>query len=130
MFSNYAMSETINIKMLNKLGKERMVYSEKIVRINVGDEIFWESTDKGHNVEFIKGGVPEGVEIFKSKINEHVSYKFTIPGIYAYWCTPHKSLGMIGFVVVDGDKSNLEKIKQLRFFGQSKKLAKKLIDQL
>jgi len=37
---------------------------------------------------------------------------------------------MIGFVVVDGDKSNLEKIKQLRFFGQSKKLAKKLIDQL
>ncbi|WP_428080290.1 plastocyanin/azurin family copper-binding protein [Candidatus Pelagibacter sp.] len=130
LFSNYAMSETINIKMLNKLGKERMVYSEKIVRINVGDEIFWESTDKGHNVEFIKGGIPEGVEIFKSKINEDVSYKFTIPGIYAYWCTPHKSLGMIGFVVVDGDKSNLEKIKQLRFFGQSKKLAKKLIDQL
>lgn len=130
MFSNYAMSETINIKMLNKLGKERMVYSEKIVRINVGDEIFWESTDKGHNVEFIKGGVPEGVEIFKSKIDEDVTYKFTIPGIYAYWCSPHKSLGMIGFVVVDGDKSNLEKIKQLRFFGQSKELAKKLIDQL
>lgn len=130
LFSNYAMSETINIKMLNKLGKERMVYSEKIVRINVGDEIFWESTDKGHNVEFIKGGVPEGVEIFKSKIDEDVTYKFTIPGIYAYWCSPHKSLGMIGFVVVDGDKSNLEKIKQLRFFGQSKELAKKLIDQL
>lgn len=130
LFSNYAMSETINIKMLNKLGKERMVYSEKIVRINVGDEIFWKSTDKGHNVEFIKSGVPEGVETFKSKINADVSYKFTIPGIYAYWCTPHKSLGMIGFVVVDGDKSNLEKIKQLRFFGQSKKLAKELIDQL
>lgn len=130
LFSNYAMSETINIKMLNKLGKERMVYSEKIVRINVGDEIFWKSTDKGHNVEFIKGGVPEGLEIFKSKIDEDVTYKFNIPGIYAYWCTPHKSLGMIGFVVVDGDKSNLEKIKQLRFFGQSKELAKKLIDQL
>lgn len=130
LFSNYAMSETINIKMLNKLGKERMVYSEKIVRINIGDEIFWESTDKGHNVEFIKGGVPEGVELFKSKIDEDVTYKFTIPGIYAYWCSPHKSLGMIGFVVVDGDKSNLEKIKQLRFFGQSKELAKKLIDQL
>lgn len=130
LFSNYAMSETINIKMLNKLGKERMVYSEKIVRINVGDEIFWKSTDKGHNVEFIKGGVPEGVEKFKSKIDEDVTYKFNIPGIYAYWCTPHKSLGMIGFVVVDGDKSNLEKIKQLRFFGQSKELAKKLIDQL
>ncbi len=130
LFSNYAMSEDINIKMLNKLDKERMVYSEKIININVGDKVFWESTDKGHNVEFIKGGVPEGVEKFKSKLNEDVSYEFTIPGIYAYWCTPHKSLGMIGFVVVGDDKSNLDMIKEIRFFGQSKKLAKALIDQI
>ena len=130
LFSNYAMSEDINVKMLNKLDKERMVYSEKIININVGDKVFWESTDKGHNVEFIKGGVPEGVEKFKSKLNEDVSYEFTIPGIYAYWCTPHKSLGMIGFVVVGDDKSNLDMIKEIRFFGQSKKLAQALIDQI
>ncbi len=130
LFSNYAMSEDINIKMLNKLDKERMVYSEKIININVGDKVFWESTDKGHNVEFIKGGVPEGVEKFKSKLNEDVSYEFTIPGIYAYWCTPHKSLGMIGFVVVGDDKSNLDMIKEIRFFGLSKKLAQALIDQI
>ena len=130
LFSNYAMSEDINIKMLNKLDKERMVYSEKIININVGDKVFWESTDKGHNVEFIKGGVPKGVEKFKSKLNEDVSYEFTIPGIYAYWCTPHKSLGMIGFVVVGDDKSNLDMIKEIRFFGQSKKLAQALIDQI
>ena len=130
LFSNYAMSEDINIKMLNKLDKERMVYSEKIININVGDKVFWESTDKGHNVEFIKGGVPEGVEKFKSRLNEDVSYEFTIPGIYAYWCTPHKSLGMIGFVIVGDDKSNLNMIKEIRFFGQSKKLAQALIDQI
>ena len=47
IFSNYAMSEEINIKMLNKLDKERMVYSKKIININVGDKVFWESTDKG-----------------------------------------------------------------------------------
>ncbi len=75
LFSNYAMSEDINIKMLNKLDKERMVYSEKIIYINVGDKVFWESTDKGHNVEFIKDGVPEGVERFKSKLNEDVSWR-------------------------------------------------------
>ena len=130
LFSNYAMSEDINIKMLNKLDKERMVYSEKIININVGDKVFWESTDKGHNVEFIKGGVPEGVEKFKSKLNEDASYEFKIPGIYAYWCTPHKSLGMIGFVIVGDDKSNLDMIKEIRFFGQSKKLAQALIDQI
>ena len=130
LFSNYAMSEEINIKMLNKLDKERMVYSKKIININVGDKVFWESTDKGHNVEFIKGGVPDGVEKFKSRLNEDVSYEFTIPGIYAYWCTPHKSLGMIGFVIVGDDRSNLDLIKKIRFFGQSKKLAQALIDQI
>ena len=130
IFSNYAMSEDINIKMLNKLDKERMVYSKKIININVGDKVFWESTDKGHNVEFIKGGVPDGVEKFKSRLNEDVSYEFTIPGIYAYWCTPHKSLGMIGFVIVGDDRSNLDLIKKIRFFGQSKKLSKELINQL
>ena len=104
----------VTVEMLNRSGKESMVYSEKIVRINVGDTVFWKATDKGHNVEFIKGGVPEGVDKFKSKYNKDVDYKFTIPGIYAYWCTPHKSMGMIGFVVVGDDKSNLDAIKSIR----------------
>jgi|TARA_Y100001970_G_C13891536_1_gene678998 Plastocyanin len=124
----YAADETI--EMLNKLGKESMVYSKKIVRIEVGDTVFWKATDKGHNVEFIKGGVPEGVEKFKSKYNVDTEYKFEIPGIYAYWCSPHKSMGMIGFVVVGGDKSNLDEIKKIRFSAKSKKIAPDLINQL
>ena len=71
------------VEMLNKQGKETMVFSQKIVKINIGEKVFWKSTDKGHNVEFIKGGVPEGVEKFKSKFNKDVEYKFDIPGIYA-----------------------------------------------
>jgi len=118
------------VEMLNKQGKESMVFSQKIVKINVGDKVFWKATNKGHNVEFIKGGVPEGVEKFKSKFNKDVEYKFDIPGIYAYWCTPHKSMGMIGFVVVGEDKSNLEAIKAIRFSGKSKKLAPDLINSL
>ena len=58
------------IEMLNKLGKEHMVYSQKIVNIEVGDTVFWKAKTKGHNVEFIRGGTPEGVEKFKSKINK------------------------------------------------------------
>ena len=118
------------VEMLNKKGKESMVFSQKIVKINVGEKVFWKATNKGHNVEFIKGGVPEGVEKFKSKFNKDVEYKFDIPGIYAYWCTPHKSMGMIGFVVVGDDKSNLEAIKTIRFSGKSKKLAPDLINSL
>ena len=124
----FAADETI--EMLNKLGKESMIYSKKIVKINVGDTVFWKATDKGHNVEFIKSGVPEGVEKFKSKFNKDTQYTFNIPGIYAYWCTPHKSMGMIGFVVVGGDKSNLNAIKEIRFSAKSKKIAPDLINSL
>ena len=56
------------IEMLNKLGKEHMVYSKKIVNIEVGDTVYWKSTTPGHNVEFIKGGTPEGVKKFKSPL--------------------------------------------------------------
>ena len=118
------------IEMLNKLGKEHMVYSKKIVNIEVGDTIFWKATTSGHNVEFIKGGVPEGVEKFKTKFSKDAQYTFKVPGIYAYWCTPHKSMGMIGFVVVGNDKSNLEAIKKIKYFSRSKKIAPELINSL
>ena len=120
----------VTVEMLNKQGKESMVYSQKIVKINVGEKVFWKATSKGHNVEFIKGGVPEGVEKFKSKYNKDVEFKFDVPGIYAYWCTPHKSMGMIGFVVVGDDKSNLDAIKSIRYSGKSKKLSPDLINSL
>ena len=130
LFSSNSMAADETVEMLNKLGKESMVYSKKVVKIDVGDTVFWKATDKGHNVEFIKGGTPQGVKKFKSKYNKDTEYKFTIPGIYAYWCTPHKNMGMIGFVVVGDDKSNLEAIKKIRFMAKSKKIAPDLINSL
>ena len=130
LFTTNSMAANETVEMLNKLGKDSMVYSNKIVRINVGDTVFWKATDKGHNVEFIKGGIPQGVEKFKSKFNKDTEYKFSVPGIYAYWCTPHKNMGMIGFVVVGDDKSNLEEIKKIRFVAKSKKIAPDLINSL
>ena len=125
-----AFSEAHMIEMLNKSGNEMMVYSKKIIKVNVGDTVTWKATTKGHNVEFISNGTPEGVGKFKSKMNVDVDYKFEVPGIYAYWCTPHKAMGMIGFVVVGDDKSNLDKIKAIKFVGKSKKIAPELINQL
>ena len=47
-------AETIEIDMVNKLGKEKMVYSIKVAKIDIGDTIIWKSVDKGHNVEFVE----------------------------------------------------------------------------
>jgi pseudoazurin len=129
-FSQPSFGADQTVEMLNKLNKEYMVYSKKIVNIEIGDTVFWKSKNPGHNVQFIKGGVPEGVEKFKSPISKDTQYKFEIPGIYAYWCTPHKGMGMIGFIIVGNDKSNLDSIKNLKYMGKSKKIALELISSL
>jgi len=129
--SKAVFAEDTTVEMLNKLGKRSMVFSQEIVRINSGDTVFWKATDKGHNVQFIsKGGVPEGVEKFKSKIGKDTEFTFTIPGIYAYLCVPHKTMGMIGFVIVGDDLFNLEAIKKVKYIGKSKKIAKSLIAEI
>jgi len=129
-FLSSASAADQTIEMLNKLDKENMVYSKKIVKIDIGDTVFWKAAKPGHNVEFIKGGVPEGVGKFRSALSKDTEYKFEIQGIYAYWCTPHKGMGMIGFVVVGNDKSNLAKIKSIKFMGKSKAISLELINSL
>ena len=126
--SFYSYADTIEIDMVNKLGKEKMVYSIKIAKEDIGDSIIWKSVDKGHNVEFVE--MPNGVEKFKSKISKDAEYKFEIPGIYLYVCTPHKSMGMIGLVVVGDDLSNLDEIKKAKMGGKSKKIFKELLKEL
>ena len=128
LYSSVSYGKTIEIDMLNKLGKEKMVYSIKVAKIDLNDKIIWKHVSKGHNVEFI--GMPKGVKKFKTKINKKAEYEFKKPGIYLYQCTPHKAMGMIGIVVVGGDKSNLEEIKKVKLYGKSKKIFKKLLKEL
>jgi len=124
-FSSLAHAKTVEIEMLNKLGKETMLYSVKLAEVDVNDKIIWKSTTKGHNVEFVV--MPKGVKKFKSKINKDATYEFKVPGIYLYQCTPHKAMGMIGIVVVGNDKSNLDAVKKAKMRGKSKKVLKELL---
>ena len=118
------------VEMLNKRADgAKMVYSEDITRIAVGDTVIWVPTDKGHNVEIV--AAPEGFDIpKKSKNNKEVSITFDVPGIYFYQCTPHKGMGMIALVVVGEDVSNKDKIAKAKALGKSKKKLKKLLGEL
>ena len=66
--SSLAYAETTTIEMLNKRDDgAKMVYSQDIARVAVGDTTTWVPTSKGHNVEFVAG--PEGWDLpKKSKI--------------------------------------------------------------
>lgn len=122
-----ALAEDTSIAMLNKRDDgAKMVYSEDIVRIEVGDTVTWTPDSKGHNVEFIAG--PDGWEApKKSKLGKEYSYTFDVPGVYLYQCTPHKSMGMIAIVVV-GDGNN--DVSGAKVRGKSKKKLKELMEQL
>ena len=117
----------MEVEMLNRRDDgAKMVYSEDIVRIDVGDTITWTPTTKGHNVHFLAG--PDGWDLpKKSKNGKEVVLTFDTPGVYLYQCTPHASMGMIGFVVVGEDTSNLDAIKKAKVRGKSKKIFKKLL---
>ena len=125
----YGMNGT-TVQMLNKdADGNRMVYSTEIVEIGIGQTVKWIPTDKGHNVEFV--AAPEGFEIpKKSKNGKEVEMQFDIPGVYYYWCTPHKGMGMIGLVVVEGDISNIDDIAKAKAMGKSKKKLKALLEEL
>ena len=118
------------IEMLNKDDAgNKMVYSEELTRVEVGETITWVPTSKGHNVEWIAG--PNGAELpKKSKNGKEVSMTFEVPGIYYYLCTPHKGMGMIGLVVVGNDTSNKDAIAKAKALGKSKKKLKALLGQL
>ena len=128
--ANLAYAGDVTVDMLNKRADgAKMVYSQDIVTVKAGDTVTWLPATKGHNVEFIS--IPKGVKkIKKSKFNKKVSYKFETPGIYLYQCTPHKAMGMIGLVVVDGDVSNKDKIAKAKVLGKSKKKLKKLLGEI
>lgn len=127
LFATSVYAEDMTIEMLNKRDDgAKMVYSEDIARIDVGDTITWVPTSKGHNVEFIAG--PDGWKApKKSKLNKEVEITFDTPGVYLYQCTPHKSMGMIAVVIVgDGDND----ISGAKVRGKSKKKLKELLADL
>ena len=120
----------LTIDMLNKdADGNKMVYSNEFARVAVGETITWLPASKGHNVEWIAG--PDGAELpKKSKNGKEVSMTFEVPGIYYYWCTPHKGMGMIGLVVVGDDVSNKDAIAKAKALGKSKKKLKALLGEL
>ena len=125
-----AFAEDMTIEMLNKRDDgAKMVYSEDIANIDVGDTITWVPTSKGHNVQFIAG--PDGWDLpKKSKNNKEVSITFDVPGLYVYVCTPHATMGMLGVVAVaDGGEVPLNDVSKAKVRGKSKKKLKELLKE-
>lgn len=106
-----AAAADFEVHMLNKGAEGAMVFEPAFVKVAPGDTVTFIPTDKGHNVETIKGMIPDGAEAFKSKINETYKVTFDKPGAYGVKCTPHVGMGMVGFVAVGDAPANLDAVK-------------------
>lgn len=124
-----AIAENFEVKMLNKGEAGSMVFEPAFVKAAVGDTITFVPSDKGHNVESIKGMLPEGVEKFKSKMNKAYEMTLEQEGIYGVKCTPHYGMGMIGLIQV-GAAVNLEDVQAVKQKGKAKKRFAPLFEQV
>ena len=126
-FTSPILANTFSIDMLNvRSDGQSMVYSEDVLKVEVGDTVVWKPKDKGHNVEFIIG--PDDIELpKKSRINQEFTYTFEKSGVYFYQCTPHKSMGMIAVIIVGDDLTNLDQVKSVRVFGKSKRKLEEIL---
>jgi pseudoazurin len=119
LLATTAFAEAIEVKMLNKGTEGAMVFEPAFVKAAVGDTITFVSTDKGHNVEDIKGMLPEGVETFKSGMGEDYVLTLTAEGLYGLKCTPHYSMGMVALIQA-GAPVNLDAAAAVPLKGKAK----------
>lgn len=125
-----AFAETIEVEMLNQNDAgDRMVFSQELIRAEVGDLIRFVPTDRSHNAQSVKDALPEGQEAFKGKANNEVEYLVTETGLTAVVCLPHQSMGMVALIVVGNDLSNAQQILDARIPGKGKDKIAALLEE-
>ena len=126
-FAGAAGAAEIEVKLLNKGEKGAMVFEPDFVAAAPGDTIRFVPTDKGHNVETIKGMIPDGAEAFKSKFSEEFTVTLDTEGVYGVKCTPHYGMGMVALIEV-GSPVNIEQAKAVKQTGKAKTVFAELFD--
>ena len=128
-FAGMAGAAEIEVKMLNKGEKGSMVFEPDLIVAAPGDTVRFVPTDKGHNVETIKGMLPQGAEPFKSKIGDEFTIKLDAQGVYGVKCAPHYGMGMVALIRV-GDTANIEEAMAVKQTGKAKKVFEGLFSQV
>ncbi|MFG5117669.1 pseudoazurin [Methylorubrum sp. POS3] len=108
-----AAAEEFTVKALNNGPGGSMVFDPAFVKLKPGDSIKFVQTDKGHNVETIKGMAPEGAEYVKTVVSQDAVVTFDKEGVYGFKCAPHYIMGMVALVVVGDKRDNLEAAKSV-----------------
>lgn len=97
---NLAMSETYEVKMLNRGETGSMVYEPAFLPLQPGDTVRFIATHPSHNAASIPEIWPDGAANVKGQINEELEVTFEAPGFYGIKCSPHYTMGMVMLIQV------------------------------
>ncbi|VAV99345.1 hypothetical protein MNBD_ALPHA07-1830 [hydrothermal vent metagenome] len=100
--------------------KRRNLFIPDLICIKPGDTVRFIATDKGHNSVSNKDMMPEGAESWKGKISKDIEVTLTVEGTYGFHCAPHRSLGMVGLIIVGDHSGNYEAAKAAKQRGKAK----------
>lgn len=119
----------VQVKLLNKGTEGVMVFEPAFVKIAPGDTVKFVAADKGHNVESIKGMLPDGATPIAGKNGEDTTVKFEQEGVYGVKCLPHYGMGMVALIVV-GSPTNIDQAKAVPQLGKAKQVFATLFEKL
>ena len=95
-----ASAKQYEVKMLNRGSSGPMAFEPAFLQIAPGDTVTFKPSDPGHNAETIPSIIPPGATAFKGALSQPVTVSFAKPGLYAYKCSPHYAMGMVGLIQV------------------------------
>ncbi len=101
--------------------KRRNLFKPDLICIKPGDTVLFKAVDKGHNSVANIDMLPEGAEAWKGKISKDIEVTLTVEGTYGFHCMPHRSLGMVGLIIVGDHSSNYEAARAIKQRGKAKK---------
>ena len=103
---------TVEAKTLDSdQGAGQFVFTPAVIWVERDATVTWEVTSGSHSITAYHADndqpqrMPEGASAFDSGVlesGETFEQTYSELGVYNYYCTPHRGLGMVGLVVVDG----------------------------
>lgn len=70
------------------------------LHVEPGSSVTFQNVSGTHNSVSYPDRIPSDAAEWNTPIGETADHTFEVPGTYDYYCQPHKSLGMVGRIVV------------------------------
>ncbi len=90
---------------------QTMGFAPALVAVAPGAVVGFRHADRGHDVNSFDSMRPAGTAAFGGGIGEAFDVTFDTPGTYGYFCRPHRSMGMMGLVLVGDFTANLADVR-------------------